>query len=232
MKKKLILVSVMVWALGFSISQAEAPAASGGTIQGVVKLVGTPPPVQPLKRQADPFCAKTSANDETVVVGAAGGLKYSVVRIKGPIAGAQPGAKSVVFDQSNCLYSPRVTALGPKQILQVRNTDPVLHNVHCYNGTTTCFNRAQMKGAKDIEQTLAPGVYKMKCDVHPWMTGWVVVNENDFVAVTDGNGGFSIPNVPAGTYTLEAWHEKYGVQTASVTVTTGGASTNFSFNAP
>ncbi|MBI2083548.1 MAG: carboxypeptidase regulatory-like domain-containing protein [Deltaproteobacteria bacterium] len=205
--------------------------AQAGTIKGAVKFNGTPPPVAALKRQADPFCAKTQMKDETVLVNANGTLKNVAVRIKGVVAGAAAAATpSVTVDQNNCMYRPRVTVMAPGQKLLVKNSDPVLHNVHCYQETKTCFNQAQMKGAKDIEKDLGAGVYKMKCDVHPWMTGYVIANENPFVAVTGDAGDFTLSNVPAGTYTVEAWHEKYGMQTAQVTVTAGATATaDFTF---
>jgi hypothetical protein len=137
------------------------------------------------------------------------------------------------MDQNNCLYRPRVIVLPPSQKLLIKNSDPVLHNIHCYEGTKTCFNQAKMKGSKDIEKSLPAGVYKMKCDVHPWMTGHVVVGESPFISVTGDAGSYSLTNLPAGTYTLEAWHEKYGVQTAQVTVAAGGTATaDFTFSAP
>ena len=61
-------------------------------------------------------------------------------------------------------------------------------------------------------------VIKFKCDVHPWMTGYVAVTDHPFFAVTGDDGSFTIPSVPAGTYTIEAWHEKLGAKTASVTL--------------
>ncbi|MBI2980851.1 MAG: carboxypeptidase regulatory-like domain-containing protein [Deltaproteobacteria bacterium] len=207
--------------------------AQAGTIKGVVKFSGTAPAASPLKRQADPFCAKTPMNDETVLVNPNGTLKNVAVRIKGAIAGAPASSQPVVtMDQNSCMYRPRVVVLGPGQKLAVKNSDPVLHNVHCYQETKTCFNQAQMKGSKDIEKDLGAGIYKMKCDVHPWMTGYVIANESPFVAVTGDSGDFTLSNVPAGTYTVEAWHEKYGMKTAQVTVAAGAAAAaDFAFAA-
>ncbi|MBI2500986.1 MAG: carboxypeptidase regulatory-like domain-containing protein [Deltaproteobacteria bacterium] len=227
----LTLVAVLLVSGLLLLPELHSQGAAG-TIKGTVKLTGTPPAVKPLKKQADPYCAKNPSNDETVVVNGNGTLKNVAVRIKGPVVGAvaSPTTVNVTLDQNQCMYVPRVAALGLGQKLSIKNSDPVLHNVHCYNGPQTCFNQAQMKGAKDIEKELAPGLYKMKCDVHPWMTGYVVVGENPFVAVTGGTGEFSLANVPAGTYTVEAWHELYGTQTAQVTVAAGGAATaDFTF---
>ncbi len=217
--KKIIVV---VAGLAILSAVSEIRVAEAGTIKGSVKFSGTAPQMQMLKRSADPFCGKTPMKDETVVVNPNGTLKNVAVRVKGPVAGGAASSPTVLIDQSNCMYRPRIVALGPGQKLQVRNSDPVLHNVHCYKETQTCFNRAQMKGSKDIEQELGAGIYKLKCDIHPWMTSYVIANENPFVAVTGDNGEFTLANLPAGTYTVEAWHEKYGMKTAQVIVAADG----------
>lgn len=213
-------------------ASATPTAAPASGVRGSIKFLGTPPPAATLRREADPFCGKTKMSDPTVLVNPNGTLKNVLVRVKGPVGGT-PGVAGTakMVDQNNCMYEPRVVGLGPSDKLLVKNSDPVLHNIHCFQDTKTCFNQAQPKGGKEIEKTLAPGIYRLKCDVHPWMTGYVVANENPYVAVTGDTGEF-ILNVPAGAYTVEAWHEKYGTQTASVTVpASGAATTDFTFQA-
>jgi hypothetical protein len=61
-------------------------------------------------------------------------------------------------------------------------------------------------------------ILKFKCDVHPWMTGYVGVSAHPFFAVTGEDGKFEIPKVPAGKYTLEAWHERFGTTSQDITV--------------
>jgi hypothetical protein len=110
-----------------------------------------------------------------------------------------------------------------------------MHNVHSYKGTATYFNRAQPPSAPALNQALTDkdlGVIKFKCDVHPWMAGYLVVSDHPFFATTDGRGAFALKDVPPGTYTLEAWHEKLGTKTAQVTVAPGeDAKASFSFGA-
>lgn len=208
-----------------------AGAASGAKV--VVKFTGTAPAMPKLKREADPFCGKTAMNDQEVVVNANGTLKNVVVRVsQGATAAATPPAEAVIVDQTNCMYTPRVVVGVTGQKVLIKNSDPIMHNVHTYVGTATGFNQAQMKGAKDIEKTIAAGVTKFKCDVHPWMTGYTVGNDNAYICVTDDKGECSLANLPAGTYTLEAWHEKYGTKTAPLTVTAGqAAAAEFSYAA-
>ncbi len=199
-----------------------ATTSGAGSIKVKVAFTGTAPVPMRLKRDADPFCAKTPMTDEEVVVNPNGTLKNVAVRIvKGAAPAATPPADALLVDQTNCMYRPRVWVGVVNQKLLVRNSDPILHNVHSYSGTTTVFNQAQMKGSKDIEKTVAAGVTKLKCDVHPWMTGYVIGSDNSFICVTGDLGDCSLANVPAGAYTIETWHEKYGAKTIDVTMGAG-----------
>lgn len=205
-------------------AEPAAPAATGSAngVKVVVKFTGTPPTMAKLKREADPFCGKTAMNDQEVVVNPNGTLKNVAVRIsQGATPSATPPAEFKEIDQSNCMYAPRVVAGVTGQKLLIKNGDPIMHNVHTYMGTTTGFNQAQMKGAKDLEKTISAGITKFKCDVHPWMTGYVMGNDNPYVCVTGDTGECTLADVPAGSYTIETWHEKYGNKTGQVTVTAG-----------
>src|SRR5258706_16088930 len=119
------------------------------------------------------------------------------------------------------MYRPRVAMLMAGQSLLVRNSDQALHNVHTYKGASTLFNQAEVPGLPAIAKTFkdATGeILKFKCDVHPWMTAYVAVTGHPFVAVSNDAGGFEIPKVPPGKYTVEAWHERFGTKSAEVTV--------------
>jgi hypothetical protein len=202
---------------------AAAPAAGStgnGAITGNVKLTGTPPEMPLTKRQADPYCAKTPMKEEEVVVGAGGALKNVVVRVKGLSGRYDPPPTPAVVDQSACMYRPRVQGIQLGQPLQIKNSDQTLHNVHGYKGPSTLFNQAEIPGQPPMTKQLtsADEIVKLKCDVHPWMTAYVLVSSNPFFAVTGDDGSFKITGLPAGSYTVEAWHERYGVKTAQVTV--------------
>jgi plastocyanin len=201
---------------------AAAPAAAGtSAIRGSAKLTGAPPEMKVLKRESDPFCGRTQMKDEEVMVNATGGLKNVLVRITKGVTGKYdaPAAPALV-DQSECMYRPRVQGIMAGQPVQIRNSDQTLHNVHTYKGPSTIFNQAEIPGMAPITKKFdgSADIIKFKCDVHPWMTGYVGVSTNPFFAVTGDDGSFTIPNVPAGAYTVEAWHERFGTKTAEITV--------------
>jgi plastocyanin len=214
---------------------AAAPATGHAAIEGKVKLNGTPPEMPMTKRDADPFCAKTPMKDEEVVVGPGNGLANVVVRVTAGADGHyDPPTTPASLDQSACMYRPRVQAVVAGQALSIRNGDQTLHNVHAYKGPSTLFNQAEIPGLPPMAKKVgeAGDVLKFKCDVHPWMTGYVVVNNNPFFAVTGNDGWFRIGNLPPGSYTLTAWHERYGTKTAQVTVAEGKpAEVSFAYDA-
>jgi hypothetical protein len=92
--------------------------------------------------------------------------------------------------------------------------------VHTYKGASTLFNQAQIPGMAPLTKTFGDGgqVVKFKCDVHPWMTGYVAVATNPFFAVSDADGAFRIDRLPPGPYTLELWHERLGTKSVDVQV--------------
>src|SRR6266545_4804206 len=202
------------------------PEGPTGTIKGTVKLVGTPPEMPPLQRGSDGFCATKEMRAEVVVVGAGGGLQNTVVRIE---PGAVPGwvpSEPVVIDQVDCMYRPRVQAGVRGQTLEVRNSDGTAHNVNARRlawgerrEAESIFNRGQPAGAAPLTGPIrGDDILKVTCDSHGWMQGYVVVSDNPYAAATGPDGSFAIEQAPAGSYTLQSWHEYYGIKTLKITV--------------
>lgn len=197
---------------------AEAPAAAAGvgSISGVVKYSGQAPQMPELNRQSDPVCAGEKMNAQYVVVNDNATLKNVAVTVEGVQGAKQDNA--IVVDQKACMYEPRIQVVTAGQEIQITNSDATLHNVHTYKGSKTLFNRAQPKGSKALKKSFEAGIVKFKCDVHPWMTGWLVSTESGFGTVSNAQGAFEIKDVPAGTYTLKFFQEYHGEKTVSVTV--------------
>lgn len=207
-------IPVLVLAGGFA---AFLQVSSAADITGAVTLVGTPPPERPITPlKEDPTCGKFYTGMPTThffVVGPNKELADVVVMLKG-ISGKSTGASApaVVIDQKGCLYEPQIAAIQTGQKVLIRNSDPVLHNVHTLPAVSGNKedNQAQMQGAPDITMSFpaAENFLKFKCDVHPWMFAWVTVVDHPYFAVTGKDGTFKISNVPPGKYTISALHRK------------------------
>ncbi|MCA1826257.1 MAG: carboxypeptidase regulatory-like domain-containing protein [Myxococcales bacterium] len=197
-------------------------AAMAESIEGEVDFTGKAPTPGKLHREADPYCAKTPMTDPTVLV-KGGKLENVWVHVTKGAKDATAPSGVVEMDQKNCMYTPRMTTAVVGQKIQAKNGDPVLHNVHTYFGASTLFNKGMPNDKAAPIETAAKeeGMMKWKCDVHPWMRGYIGVSKNGLQAVTTDGGSFKIDNVPPGKYTVEAWHEKYGTKTKEVTVEAG-----------
>ncbi len=216
-----ILVGLFVGLLPL-LRSAPVGAGGSGAIEGVVKLTGDPPKRAVINMGSDSACSKGS-KDESVIVGAGGGLKDVHVRIKsGEVGTHKAPTKPVVIEQVGCMYRPRMSGAIKGQEVHIVNGDSTMHNVHAYKGVKqrTAFNRAQPANAKPImtkKLGKAGTTFTLKCDVHKWMAAFVPITDHPFFDVTSDDGAFSIKGVPTGkSYTLEAWHPVYGLKTQTV----------------
>lgn len=216
---------------------AEAPAAKlietpgPASVRGRVKFGGKAP--EPAKidnsicRHAGPIV------DESVLVSPGGGLANVIVSIAGVRSPVKANAEPAVLDQKDCRFEPHIVVVRAGQPLRIRNSDAEAHNVHATPSENSAFNIALAMARGVAELTLArPEIIRVKCDVHPWMTGFIGVFESDYVAVSDNDGSFEIKGLPPGSYELVAWHERFGELKQTVTVTDGAKEANFAYQPP
>ena len=199
-------------------------AATAGVIAGRVAFDGVPPTAPPIRVSSDPMCARANAGGIAVenYVVTDGGLDNVFVYVKdglGKYAFDVP-AEPVKLDQQGCRYVPRVVGVRAGQPIEIGNSDETMHNVHSLPDVNREFNFAQpIKGQKNLETfTAAEIMVRVKCDLHPWMNAYIGVVDHPYFAVTRDGGRFELKNVPPGTYTVEAWHEKGGMQAQQVTI--------------
>lgn len=210
-----------------------APVTGGGTISGTVTLSGEPPALAASATgTASAACgAAEVANEEIVRSGH--NLANVVVWIDGIESGRPVEAARHTLDNSGCRFVPHVASATVGDTLVVTSSDATLHNIHAFIGSTTAFNMAIPTRGMRMTRRLTAGVHRFQCDAgHTWMAAHLHVFDHPYHAVTTTSGSFSLADVPPGTYTVRAWHERLGTQTATVTVPASGAATaNFSFNA-
>ena len=219
---------------GSAATPAATPGPSGtASIRGTVKLSGTAPANPPIDMADEPKCKAryTSAPREPKVVAGAGGvLANAFVYVKSglPAGAAYPPAQAPVsIDQEGCLYTPRVLGLMVGQQLAIENSDTLLHNIKALPKTNRPFNISQPTAGMTTNRTFtaAEVMIPLECNVHGWMHAFVGVLPHPYFATTGPDGSFSIANLPAGTYTIEVWHETLGTHEASVTVGDGESKT-------
>src|ERR1700740_2887984 len=217
MRTKLVFVAL----LAFMVSPALLFGA--GTVSGKITYTGTPAKQKPIDMSKEPSCAKqhaTPVTTESVVTGANNALANVVVYISAgaPDEGSAP-AEAVTFTQKGCQYIPHVLAMHTGQELKVVNADQTSHNIHPLAKINREWNKSQPPGSPAIQEKFdSPGFISVKCNIHPWMHGWFAVLKTNHVSISKDDGGFSLPNLPPGKYTVTAWHEDYGTQTQEVTI--------------
>jgi plastocyanin len=227
------------YALPLLVVAAGAAQAFAQGVTGSVKFTGTPPANPKIDMAEEPTCKNkySTAPTDPVVVVNKGGLANVFVSVKTGLPAGQKAAgqtTAVVIDQSGCLYHPRVLGVLTGQPIEIRNSDAVLHNIKAVPKKNRGFNISQpTQGMKSTRSfPTAEAAIPFECNVHGWMHAKVFVMDNPYFAVSDENGAFSIKGLPPGTYTLEAWHERFGTKTATVTVAaTGAATATFTFAA-
>jgi|SRR5580698_6328650 hypothetical protein len=219
--------------VGTISSVKAAPAAV--SVKGTVKLQGTAPKGTHIDMSADPKCAQihpTGAISEDVTTDGSGGLQNVVVYISQGLGDAKfdPPQQPIELEQKGCQYKPHVIALRANQPINVVNSDPTSHNIHPAPTNNREMNQSQPPGVP-LSLTFAREeiAIPVKCNIHPWMKSYIAVFKHPFFAVTGKDGSFEIPNLPPGSYTITAWHEKLGTSMQKITVGDSEAKADFVF---
>ncbi|MGE5304165.1 MAG: carboxypeptidase regulatory-like domain-containing protein [Alphaproteobacteria bacterium] len=220
-----VAISFALVLASYARAYDEITVTNGATIRGIVKVEGKLPNLPPLQITKYKEVCKDVPN-ENLIVGPGQGLRYAVVTLEGITKGkAVEREAQHELDNVRCRFVPHVLAASVGQFLVMKNTDPILHTVHAFftNGQPQ-FNIGLYPGRTSRKPLVTPGLVKILCEVHPWMSAYLVVTEHPYHAVTDAYGEYLINDVPAGTYKLKLWHESLGSEEKSVEVRAGGSS--------
>jgi plastocyanin len=205
---------------------SNVPAAWAQTGQGVVTVHvlyhGTISPPTDVTVTRDPeVCGTKVLLQPLTVHSPSGGLKDAVVTIDGipPSETAQTGMAPMVLSNSRCSFSPHVMSLQTGSPIEIHNQDPIMHNTHINHEMRTFINVAMVVNGRPVAKIVAkPGLYRVQCDVHKFMGGYVLASTHPYFGVTDDHGNARILNVPAGQHDISVWHERLGQLQAHVSV--------------
>ncbi|HXY50728.1 MAG TPA: carboxypeptidase regulatory-like domain-containing protein [Terriglobales bacterium] len=232
MTTRQVLVGLMVLTLvmcGLESIRAASPAPGAASIAGRVTLDGPAPRLAPLRMSSDPACAKmhpAPATNEDILASGDGGLQNVLVFVSEGLTGRsfEIPQEPAVLEQKGCMYGPHLLAMQANQKLEIVNHDSTTHNIHPLPANNREWNKAEVPGA-EVEETFSREeiAIPVKCNLHPWMRGYIAVLKHPYFAVTSADGSFRLPDLAPGEYTIEAWHEKLGTATKKITVAPGQA---------
>lgn len=202
---------------------SATPEESGvGWVSGTVKFAGTAPELKALvEKGADVrdamVCSAEPIPDQSLEVNSenSGVANVFVFLARAPKGGkSEAPAEPAVIDQKGCQFFPHGLTVQVGQNLKAISSDPVPHNIHTFPIRNSSVNSIVKPNDKE-GITIDLGrpetqPFQVKCDIHPWMSAYVLALDHPYMAITDENGKFEIKDLPVGTHTLKIWHEKAG----------------------
>lgn len=217
-------------------------SAFAGAITGKIVYEGAVPPVlaKPIDVSSDPHCVHHTEDspvmNEILVLGENKEMANIIVRVTKGLPDKEWPVPEEPYrmTQEGCKYAPHVNVVRLGQTLYVLNPDQIFHNVNAAPKKNAPANRAMPANVRVIEfnfDQVEEEPFRFKCDVHPWMMAYCAVLDHPFYDITEKDGVFEIKDLEPGEYEIEAWHERLGTQTATVTVAADKpAEANFTFS--
>jgi plastocyanin len=196
------------------------PSTLAAGLSGTVLVSGAVPSPKKLDIAIDQYVCGTEKDSGDLVVSPRKELANAVVWIENPPVhtGGNLGGAKVEMDQKACVFIPRIVMVPAKGTVFFLNSDRLLHNIHTIPKINFEVNRTQPKNRSIPVTFEKPEIVRIGCDLHPWMTAWVVVAEHPYYAITGEKGQFAFDDLPPGEYKLKIWHERLGTSEASATV--------------
>lgn len=200
----------------------EIVVKDGAAIRGTVRVEGKLAKLPPLQITKYKEICKDVPN-ESLIVGPRQGLRYAVVTLEGITKGKAVERETVhELDNVKCRFSPHVQAASVGQYVLLRNSDPILHTAHAsFANAQPQFNVGLYPGRVSRKPLIAAGLVKIRCEVHPWMTAYILVTDHPYYSVSDVYGEYELREVPPGVYQVKVWHESLGTQEKRVEIKPG-----------
>ncbi len=214
-----MMIKSMVFALLAAPLVAPVSAQQWGTLKGKFVLKGAAPTPDAINVTKDvEVCGKHNLHNESLVVGDGGGIANVVIYLslgrgtKAPAAHpsyAETATAEVSLDNHDCRFEPHVAAMRTTQTLNIGNKDPIGHNtkVDCVKNSAinpiVPANSNLMQKFPKAESRPVP----VGCSIHPWMKGYLLIQDHPYFAVSAADGSFTIANLPVGKWEFQAWQE-------------------------
>jgi len=196
------------------------PTLVAGTITGTVTTQAAAKHRRPPRYYLGPYRSGRGPN-----VREEGGPEEVVVFLEGIKGTFPPPTQGARMAQRGEAFVPRVLAVLQGTTVDFPNEDDFYHNVFSVVAGDR-FDLGRYPEGKSARQTLSkPGLVVVRCEIHSGMKAYILVLSNPHFAVPDAEGGFTIPNVPAGDYVLKAWHPERGERSRPVMVPEAGTVT-------
>ena len=221
---------------GKTPGSTPAGGSGPGTIVGRILFEGTPPNLAPLVAKGAnikdaQYCSAEPVPNQSLVVGAGGGLANVFIYLDGAPKGYKPpeSLDSIPFDQENCKFIPHGLVVQVGQTMNILNSDGCSHNTNVKAVRNKAFNSTVNPYEKDgvplVFEKPEKTPIKAVCDFHSWMNANILVVDHPFAVCTSEDGTFEINDIPAGKYKFRVWHESadFLERSYSVTVKPGEA---------
>lgn len=187
---------------------------NGGTVSGKAVFTGKKTPKDEMLTVTSnkEFCGDKIAARK-YLINKDKQIKNVVVYLADITSGKDIPAEPVIVDNVKCFFEPHVSIgfIGKGNMAVNKNSDPIFHNIHAYIKGRPIYNLGIPETGSEIKRKLnKPGLMSVTCNAHPWMLSYVQIFHHPYATVTNAKGEYSIPDIPAGTYEVRAWHEGFG----------------------
>ncbi|HVS10714.1 MAG TPA: carboxypeptidase regulatory-like domain-containing protein [Planctomycetota bacterium] len=186
-----------------------------GALFGRVVFDGPPPAIPPLQIDAGQATGCDHAGpldltDPRLRIDPSGGIANAVITVRVPGQSLESAGQVLELAERSCRFEPHVAMIAAGATVRFKNADPIPHELRAESRKHPALSQAIAPGGT-LEQVYSEAdVVAVRCELHPWASGWIAVTDTPFTALTQADGSFQIHGLPPGEHALEVWHETLG----------------------